>query len=135
MFLIHSVVAPQLLLRPDRLQRNWVGIDISPKAAELVITRIKKDQGLFQEIVARKDIPERTDVTQLRPYNSTDNKKFLYGEQAGHCNGCETHFEMRNLTIDHIIAVQWAEPIILIIYSCFAVTVTVLRVIGDRNTC
>ena len=88
----------------DRLQRNWVGIDISPKAVELVNTRIKRDQGLFQEIIARKDIPERTDVIQLKPYNSIDNKKFLYGEQEGHCKGCGTHFEMRNLTIDHIIA-------------------------------
>lgn len=92
------------LVAADRLQRNWVGIDISPKAAELVTIRIKRDQGLFQEIVARKDIPERTDVIQLKPYNSIDNKKFLYGEQEGHCKGCGTHFEMRNLTIDHIIA-------------------------------
>ena len=31
----------------DRLQRSWIGIDISEKAAELVVKRIKKDQGLF----------------------------------------------------------------------------------------
>lgn len=92
------------LVAADRLQRNWVGIDISPKAVELVTIRIKQDQGLFQEIVARKDIPERTDVIQLKPYNSIANKKFLYGEQEGHCKGCGTHFEMRNLTIDHMIA-------------------------------
>lgn len=92
------------LVAADRLQRNWAGIDISPKAVELVTTRIKQDQGLFQEITARKAIPERTDVIQLKPYNSIDNKKFLYGEQEGHCKGCGTHFEMRNLTIDHIIA-------------------------------
>lgn len=92
------------LVAADSLNRNWVGIDISPKAVELVTHRIKKHQGLFQDIVARKDIPERTDVTQLKPYNSIDNKKFLYGEQEGHCKGCGTHFEMRNLTVDHIIA-------------------------------
>ena len=38
----------------DRLQRNWVGIDISPKAVELVIERIKKDQGFFQDIKHRQ---------------------------------------------------------------------------------
>lgn len=92
------------LVAADRLQRNWIGIDISEKAVELVNIRIKRDQGLFQDITARKDIPKRTDVIQLKPYNSIDNKKFLYGEQEGHCNGCGTHFEMRNLTIDHIIA-------------------------------
>lgn len=92
------------LVAADILNRNWIGIDISPKAVELVTHRIKKHQGLFRDIVARKDVPKRTDVTVLRPYNSAENKKLLYGEQAGHCNGCGTHFEMRNLTIDHIIA-------------------------------
>ena len=32
-----------------------------------------------------------------------DNKKELYGEQGGHCNGCNEHFLARNLTIGHII--------------------------------
>ena len=45
------------LVAADRLQRSWVGIDISPKAAELVVERIKREQGLFQEIIARDDYP------------------------------------------------------------------------------
>lgn len=28
----------------------------------------------------------------------------LYGEHGGFCNGCEEHFQPRNLAVDHIIA-------------------------------
>lgn len=88
----------------DRLHRNWVGIDISPKAVELVVDRIKTDQGFFQDIKHRTDIPRRTDLGNIPPYNSPANKKVLYGEQSGNCNGCNTHFETQHLEIDHIIA-------------------------------
>ena len=88
----------------DRLQRDWIGIDISGKAAELVFERIEADQGLFQEIVARTDIPKRTDLGDIPRYNAPENKTRLYGEQEGYCNGCGEHFQMRHLEIDHIIA-------------------------------
>ena len=92
------------LVAADRLERQWIGIDISSKAADLVIDRIKKDQGLFRNIIARNDIPQRTDIKVLRLYNSLDNKKHLYGQQDGNCNGCYEHFETRHLEVDHIIA-------------------------------
>lgn len=88
----------------DRLHRNWIGIDISSKAVELVIERIKKDQGFFQNIIHREDIPLRTDLGDIPPYNTSANKTTLYGEQEGNCNGCHTHFEAQHLEIDHIIA-------------------------------
>ena len=92
------------LVAADRLQRKWIGIDISEKAAELVVERIKADQGLFQKIIARTDIPKRTDLGNIPRYNAPKNKTRLYGEQAGYCNGCGTHFEKQHLEIDHIIA-------------------------------
>ncbi len=88
----------------DRLQRNWVGIDISPKAAELVVRRIKNEQGLFQKIIQRTDIPKRTDLGKIPRYNSPQNKTELYGKQEGYCGGCREHFQMRHLEVDHIIA-------------------------------
>ena len=88
----------------ERLQKEWIGIDISPKAAELVVDRIKSEQGLFQDIVHRTDVPKRTDLGKIPRYNATENKQQLYGIQAGHCNGCDSHFELRNLEIDHLIA-------------------------------
>ena len=92
------------LVAADRLQRDWIGIDISAKAAELVVERIRVDQGLFQEIVARTDIPKRTDLGDIPRYNAPKNKTQLYGEQGGHCNGCGEHFQTQHLEIDHIIA-------------------------------
>ena len=92
------------LVAADRLQRQWIGIDVSPKAAELVVQRIKADQGLFQDITHRADIPKRTDLGALPPYNCRENKQTLYGVQGGHCNGCQTHFQAQHLEVDHIIA-------------------------------
>lgn len=84
--------------------RQWIGIDISAKAADLVKTRIKEELGLmFVRVLHRCDIPKRTDQTKVVRYNSSTNKKQLYGEQGGYCNGCKTHFQMRHLTVDHII--------------------------------
>jgi len=84
--------------------RQWAGIDIAPKAAELVRIRMEKELGLFYEGVHRTDIPQRTDIEPLRRYNDPANKRALYGEQDGNCNGCGEHFRPQNLTVDHIIA-------------------------------
>ena len=92
------------MVAADDLGRSWVGIDISPKAAELIVHRIEERQGLFRDIVHRTDIPRRTDLGRLPAYNSPANRKHLYGEQGGDCTGCGEHFQMRNLTVDHIIA-------------------------------
>ncbi|MYI02130.1 MAG: hypothetical protein F4122_06325, partial [Gammaproteobacteria bacterium] len=82
--------------------REWAGIDISPKAAELVKLRTQKELGGLFEGIVREDVPARDDIRAIRKYNHPDNKKSLYGEQGGHCNGCKTHFKLQNLTIDHI---------------------------------
>ena len=85
--------------------RQWVGIDISSKAAELVLYRLKSELGMFADksVVHRTDLPERTDLGDVIRYNDVRNKKLLYGEQGGHCNGCSNHFQIQNLTVDHII--------------------------------
>ena len=84
--------------------RQWIGMDISDKAAELVQDRMVREVGLFFQGVHRTDIPKRTDLGKVIPYNDVKNKQYLYGEQGGFCNGCEHHFMMQNLTVDHIIA-------------------------------
>ena len=88
----------------EELQRQWVGIDISPKAAELVTIRMRNELDLLYRGVVRTDIPRRTDLGRLPPYNSRANKQKLYGEQEGNCAGCGTHFQAQNLEVDHIIA-------------------------------
>lgn len=92
------------LVAADRLKRQWVGIDISELAVKLVRERIKRDQGMFPDLVSRTDVPNRNDVGDLPPYNSLAIKNALYGEQGGDCNGCGTHFQKQHLTVDHIIA-------------------------------
>ena len=92
------------LVAADRLQRDWIGIDISEKAAELAVELIKADQELFQKIIARTDIPKRTDLGNIPRYNAPENKTQLYGEQSGYCNGCGAYFQKQHLEVDHIIA-------------------------------
>ena len=84
--------------------REWVGIDISTKAAELVRQRMSDELGMFYQGAHRTDVPRRTDIGKLPRYNSPQNRTRLYGEQGGNCAGCATHFESRHFDIDHIIA-------------------------------
>ena len=88
----------------EQLGRRWVGIDISPKAAELVQVRLRETMGaLFHNrlVTARTDVPQRTDIEAPVPYRQ--NRHVLYGEQEGRCNGCRLWFPYQNLTVDHVI--------------------------------
>jgi len=91
------------LVAADRLNRQWVGIDLSPLAARLVLQRLRDDRGpLFDDVVHRTDIPRRTDLGELPSYGT--HKHTLYGRQEGICAGCRILFPFRNLTIDHVVA-------------------------------
>ena len=122
------------LVAADRLQRQWAGIDVSKEAVRLVKQRLKEDrgiEGLVQDVIARTDIPQRTDLGKLPRYNAPENRKQLYGEQGGHCAGCEGHFEARHLEIDHIISrnkggTDHIENLQLLCGSCN-------RIKGDRG--
>ena len=92
------------LVAADRLGRQWTGVDLSAKAAELVIQRVEADQGLWRNIIHRTDVPRRTDLGPLPRYNSPENRAALYGRQEGYCAGCREHFQARHLEVDHIIA-------------------------------
>ena len=98
----------------ERLGRQWVGIDISPKAVELVQYRLSRQESRgnnqpsepgerialwASRVIARTDIPRRTDIDA--PKNYRQNKHVLYGQQEGRCGGCGTHFEFRHLEVDH----------------------------------
>ena len=90
------------LVAADRLQRQWVGIDLSPLAAKLVLKRLREDRGaLFDDVLSRKDIPARTDHGPLPSYKT--HRHTLYGKQEGICAGCQVMFPFRNMTVDHIV--------------------------------
>ena len=59
---------------------------------------------MFYQGAHRTDIPKRTDLGKIPPYNSPANKKKLYGDQGGDCAGCGEHFHTQHLEVDHIIA-------------------------------
>ena len=83
----------------EQLSREWIGIDISPKATELVRNRLEKEVGFFGVVIARDDIPQRSE----RLPNYRTHRHTLYGKQEGLCNGCKTQFPFRNMTVDHIV--------------------------------
>ena len=85
----------------ERLQRHWIGIDLSPLAARLVNTRLRDEMGLFFDVSHRSDIPRRTDLGDLPNYRT--HKHTLYGKQEGLCAGCRVMFPFRNTTVDHIV--------------------------------
>ena len=88
----------------EKLERQWIGIDISPKAADLVRSRLQNEVGMFWQGAHREDVPARTDQGSLPRYNADENKRYLYGQQEGKCNGCLTLFPYRNLDVDHVVS-------------------------------
>ena len=98
----------------ERLQRQWIGIDISPSAETITKIRLEEasEQGqLFSpiqmsDVTVTRNAPIRTDTSdtarQIPLSSYRTHKNELYGRQEGHCNGCGHHFRIRNLTIDHI---------------------------------
>ena len=91
----------------EDLGRQWVGIDLSEKAFDLVRERL----GLTDFVANhRTDLPTRSDIEAAPDYRTL--KHTLYGLQEGRCGfnrqavgggGCGQWFPFRNLTRDHIV--------------------------------
>ena len=79
--------------------REWIGIDVSELAFELVQARMKKELKLHGiEVIHRPDIPQ-----DRQGERSKNIKHLLFGKQEGICNGCKRHFPFNNFTLDHIV--------------------------------
>lgn len=114
----------------EKLGRQWAGIDLSPKAVELLKIRLEREvyvnenTALLGEITHRTDLPTRSFVEEEQIHIETlfspkdiknltlsqvelgqyrSHKHTLYGVQEGKCNGCQHSLPFRNMTIDHII--------------------------------
>ena len=78
----------------ERQGRQWIGIDLSPKATDLVRERLCGSEygALFhwRWVTARTDIPQRTDIG--KPIHYRKQKHELFGRQEGFCNGCHEDF-------------------------------------------
>ncbi len=89
----------------ERLGRKWIGIDVAPKAFELVKARLKKEVPkdlLRDKPIYRTDIPTRTDK-DFKKKSTKEDKFFLFGKQDGKCNGCKEKFGIRHFDTDHIV--------------------------------
>ena len=93
----------------ERLGRQWVGVDISEKAYELVIDRMRREvslgdadaPALFGSVTRQTRPPRRTDADA--PRRSPNIKDLLYEQQDGRCANCADRLRKRLLEIDHII--------------------------------
>ena len=86
----------------EKLNRQWIGIDISDVAWELVNQRMTETPGvgIFRGH-HRLDVPERTD--QDPDEVSPNIREILYAAQEGTCVGCGDPMRLRNLELDHIM--------------------------------
>ena len=86
----------------EKLNRQWIGIDISDVAWELVNQRMTETPGvgIFRGH-HRLDVPERTD--QEPDEVSPNIREVLYAAQEGKCAGCGDPMRLRNLELDHIM--------------------------------
>ena len=93
------------LIAAEKLERQWLGIDLSPKAVELVHDRLQREVSIgpiyHSMVTARTDFPRRTDLD--KPINYRLNRHVLFGQQEGRCNGCRMDFPFKNMTVDHLI--------------------------------
>ena len=89
------------LVSADSLNRQWVGIDLSALAAELVKSRLHKEKGIFGAIHHRTDLPRRTDQGPIPHYRT--HKHTLFGKQEGRCKGCRHEFLFPNFEVDHVV--------------------------------
>ena len=88
----------------DNLNREWVGIDISPLAATLVRQRLREALGdLYHHslVTERSDVPPRTDIDEIPNYRK--HRHVLFGQQEGRCRGCQFEFPFKMFEVDHVV--------------------------------
>ncbi len=108
----------------EKLERQWIGIDIEPEARNLVIQRLEKEididalfkagGGSLPDVVHRKRPPRRTE--EDAPRRSRNIKQKLYKLQGGRCaapcgeDGQGREFPIDIFEVDHIRARNKGGP-------------------------
>ncbi|MYH04468.1 MAG: hypothetical protein F4010_07040 [Cenarchaeum sp. SB0669_bin_11] len=87
----------------ERLNRKWIGIDISPKAVELMNARMVSEAGIEKWTKGAGVVIQRTDIPIRKGNRSKNIKHQLFGVQEGRCNLCRHEIEFRHMEVDHKI--------------------------------
>ncbi len=102
----------------EQLNRQWIGMDISPSAEDITKLRLEeivdKESNLFSpftDVIIQTQPPVRTDrIEQVPPHKQLPKahtyKHEIYGKQEGKCVGCNYSIPFRNITIDHIVPIS-----------------------------
>ncbi len=87
----------------ERLNRKWVGIDVSSKAADLMNARLITEAGMDKFTKGAGILIHRTDIPIRKGNRSKNIKHQLFGMQEGRCNLCRHEIEFRHMEVDHVI--------------------------------
>ncbi len=106
------------LVAAEKLQRQWVGMDIWERAHEVVVERLRATTGLFGEVHYETAPPARTDAGEAAaPFLRVKERvkepdgprwsrakmyEFLLAQSGPRCQGCDRTFDdPRYLELDH----------------------------------
>ena len=106
------------LVAAERVNRQWVGMDIWERAHEVVVDRLRREVGLFGEVHFASEPPERTDEgDDAAPFlrvkerirepegknmSRAEMYEFLLTQHGPRCQGCDRIFDdPRYLELDH----------------------------------
>ncbi len=94
------------LIAAQAERREWVGVDLSEKAVDLVKQRIRDLTAVPIRVYDRMDIPLRTDNgAELTAIEKQAHKAMLFVLQDQRCNGCNYEFPRpQDFHLDHIVA-------------------------------
>lgn len=86
----------------EKLGRQWIGIDISPKAVELVRSRLEDTAGFLGQVYHRTDTPDDNGY-KMTHQNKGNIKQELFTKQQGICPGCFESPGFKYFDVDHIL--------------------------------
>ncbi len=97
----------------ERLERQWIGIDVLPQAAEVLSNRARRELQIPMNGAGERgwedwtpfiqhEPPRRSDLARLGPVNPQSDKELLYASQNRRCAGCRYELPLHVLTVDHI---------------------------------
>ena len=126
----------------ERLERQWIGIDILPQAAEVLSNRARRelqipmngaDERGWEDWTPsiQSEPPRRSDLARLGQVNPQSDKELLYASQNRRCAGCGYELPLHVLTVDHITPRAQGGPDSIVNLQLMCHTCNAIK--GDRS--